>query len=68
MFNILLIEYRAGGTAAISTGQTISFFKYLIVDILKLFVQVAWVVSFEFVKKFSVAYLLKLTSLKNGFG
>jgi hypothetical protein len=49
MFNILLIENRTGGSATISTRQTIGFFKYLIMDILKLIVQIARVVSFEFV-------------------
>ena len=55
MLNILLIENRAGGSAAISAGQAIGFFKYLIMDILKLIVQIAWMVPFEFVKKFSGA-------------
>ncbi len=68
MLYVLLIENRACGSATISAGQTIGFFKYLIMNILKLIVQVIGVGSFKFVKKFSVAYLLKLTSLMYRFG
>ena len=68
MLYVLLIENWACGSATISADQTIGFFKYLIMDILKLIVQVIGVGSFKFVKKFSVAYLLKLTSLMYRFG